>query len=360
MDKDLIIKYINKSASKEERQRVLEWASQSKEHETLLTEMMNTWVAEHMPQEEASDAKYNEFIMYRRGYNSSTLQFKKRARINIFALTAAAAVIIFMFCWNLILMQQYKGDDKATLAITETQHGHTESIQAIAHNTRKPATDMRSLYTNKGVKAQIMLPDSSVVWLNSDTRIEYPETFNDNVREVKLSGEAYFEVRTDSLCPMIITTEKGFKVKVTGTSFNIKAYENDDVASTTLYTGSISLLYNGTNNKLVEKKIRPNQSVNLSAKKIDIKTAATVEQIKNASIWKAGRIHFDATPISEVIKILNRWHGSQFSVTDPEILNYKITADFENESIIQIMDLIKMTTYIDYSISGKHIKLSKR
>ena len=79
-----------------------------------------------------------------------------------------------------------------------------------------------------------------------------------------------------------------------------------------------------------------------------------------ASLWKMGKIHFDSTPVSEAIKILNRWHGTQFTVNNPEILDYEITGNFENESIVQILELIKLTTYIDYTIDGKNIVLTKR
>ena len=347
MDKDLIIKYISKTATKEEAQQVLEWANLEKENETLLAEMMNKWVADHMPENEADDRKYEEFLLYRKGYDSSSEKFRKRTRINIFAWSIAAAVILFLLGWNIFL----------------TGHkGETESISstmALA-TPQDPASNMRTLYTDKGVKAQIMLPDSSMVWLNSDTRIEYPEVFDKAERKVKLSGEAYFEVKSDSLHPMIITTDKGFQIKVTGTSFNVKAYNDDNVARTTLYSGSISLLYKGAGNTVIEKKMRPNQCVDLYDEKIRITKNATEEQLESASIWKAGRIHFESTPLSEAIKTLNRWHGTQFKIENPEVLEYRITANFENESIVQIMELIKMTTYIDYSISGKEIIITKR
>lgn len=347
MDKNLIIKYINKTASQEEIQKVLEWASISKENETLLVEMMNRWVADHMPHTEADDTKYDEFRHYLNGYNSSAAQNRRSGRLSSYAWISAAAIIVLLVAWNIFLMQRMGNQANIKLA----EQNMIESV---------PANHIRTIYTEKGVKAKIMLPDSSSVWLNSDTKIEYPELFNTQTREVRLSGEAYFEVKADSLHPMIITTGKGFKVKVTGTAFNIKAYEDDETAKTTLYSGSISLLYRGNGNKLIEKTLQPYQSVDLSDKKISINNNATEEQMENASIWKVGKIHFESTPISEVIKILNRWHGTQFTVTDQDILKYRITANFENESIVQILELIKMTTFIDYSISGKNITLTKR
>ena len=79
----------------------------------------------------------------------------------------------------------------------------------------------------------ITLPDSSRVWLNSDSRISYPDEFTGNKRVVSLSGEAYFEVTKDSLHPMVVLTNKDFTVEVLGTTFNIRSYENDATAETT-------------------------------------------------------------------------------------------------------------------------------
>ena len=348
MDKDLILKYVNKTASETEKAKILRWASESMENEKALIEMMNTWVSEHMPQEETDDTKYQEFCHYLHGYNASAAKNSKYHRINIIGWSVAAAVILILLCWNIFMSNIVRNTD--TLPIAQDQLA--EEIT--------PSNHIRTLYTEKGVKARITLPDSSTVWLNSDTKIEYPEVFDKYSRNVTLSGEAYFEVKSDSLSPMIITTSKGFQVKVTGTTFNIKAYDNDIVAQATLYSGSISLLYKNNQNIIVEKNLKPNQSVDLANGNTYLKTNPSPEELEVACIWKMGKIYFDSTPLGEAIKILNRWHGTQFIVKDPEILDYKITANFENESIVQILELIKLTTFIDYSISGNKITLIKR
>lgn len=348
MDKDLILKYVNKTASEKEKAKVLRWAAESMENEKALIEMMNTWVSEHMPQEEADDAKYQEFGYYLHGYNASAAKNSKYHRINVIGWSVAVAAILLLLCWNLFLANTTKTIE-TTPAVT---HQLAENIT--------PANHIRTLYTDKGVKARITLPDSSTVWLNSDTRIEYPEVFDKHIRNIKLSGEAYFEVKSDSLSPMIITTSKGFQVKVTGTTFNIKAYDDDEIAQTTLYSGSISLLYKNNQNVVVEKNLKPRQSVDLSNGNTYLKANPSPEELEVASMWKMGKIYFDSTPLGEAIKILNRWHGSQFIVKDAEILDYEITANFENESIVQIMELIKLTTLIDYSISSNKITLIKR
>ena len=251
MDKDLILKYINKTASDLEKEKVLKWASESMENEKTLVEMMNVWVAEHMPHDEADDSKFQEFGYYLRGYNTSAAKARQNKLIKIFGWSGAAAIIVALLSWNIFLTQ--------TISVEKLEKENAKLALNTAVETDIPApVPTRTMYTNKGVKACITLPDSSIVWLNSDTRIEYPEVFSGLTREVKLSGEAYFNVKRDPEHPMIITTNKGFKVKVTGTSFNIKAYENDEIAQTTLYSGSISLLYKNKHNNTIEKNLKPN------------------------------------------------------------------------------------------------------
>ncbi|MBR4883175.1 MAG: FecR domain-containing protein [Bacteroidales bacterium] len=354
MDKNLILKYVNKTASEQEKAKVLKWAAESMENEKKLVEMMNVWVADHMPQDKADDEKFQEFGYYLRGYNASVAKNRQNRIMKVTGWCSAAAVIIALLTWNIFLTHSAADNNPAS--------PDSSSIAQVTETAQDIRADIpvRTLYTNKGVKACITLPDSSVVWLNSDTRIEYPEVFSGKAREVKLSGEAYFDVKKNPEWPMVITTNKGFQVKVTGTSFNIKAYDNDEVAKTTLYSGSISLLYKNRHNATVEKSLKPNQSVDLVDGKAYTNTNATPDQMEAASLWKMGKIHFDSTPVSEAIKILNRWHGTHFIVKNPEILDYQITGNFENESIVQILELIKLTSYIDYTIEGKNIILTKR
>ncbi len=349
MDESLIRKYIDKTASQSEKEQVLEWASLSAENKRELIEAINLYVSDNMPQDEVSDAKYLEFEHYMRGYNASEAKERHAKRINIFAWCSAAAVILFLVGWNLFLANEAKSGPNAADSITVAEN----MVANLSGN-------MRELYTDKGVKARIILPDSSEVWLNSDTKIEYPEFFDKSSRQVKLSGEAYFNVKSDSSWPMIITTPQGFQVKVTGTSFNLKAHEDDHIAKATLYSGKISLLYKDAEDNVVEEVIKPNESVDIVAGKVHSKVTDDIEKIEAASVWKAGKIYFEDTPIKEALKVLNRWHGSEFVVQSADVLDYRITANFENESIVQIMELIKLTTYIDYSIDGNKITLKKR
>ncbi|MBE6181867.1 MAG: DUF4974 domain-containing protein [Rikenellaceae bacterium] len=214
-----------------------------------------------------------------------------------------------------------------------------------------------TIYTEKGVKARIMLPDSSRVMLNGNSKIVFPDRFIGPTREVFIAGEAYFEVTSDSLRPMMVSTAKNFKVEVRGTTFGIKAYDDDDFGRATLLKGRINLLKVNA----PTERLHPGESYiihNNGRIEVDLGENAA----KRSLAWVKGKMIFENTPLDRVIIDLERWYGIDIIVKDPVILNYKITATFRNESITQIMDMLQYTSFIEYSMgkNQRRITLQKR
>jgi ferric-dicitrate binding protein FerR (iron transport regulator) len=112
------------------------------------------------------------------------------------------------------------------------------------------------------------------------------------------------------------------------------------------------------NNNTMLTEMQPNKIMVL--KKASVVSTSQVSEPNQNSQWKEGILDFNDTQMSEVIKMLERWHGVNFIVKDPQILNYRFTARFKSESIIQILDYIKMTTFIDYSVEGNTVTLKRR
>ena len=102
-------------------------------------------------------------------------------------------------------------------------------------------TSMLVARTNPGMTASIILPDSTIVYLNSESILRYPSHFDETKREVELLGEGYFDVTTNPKNPFIINTGGKTQIEVYGTEFNVEAYTDDDLISTTLVNGSVSL-----------------------------------------------------------------------------------------------------------------------
>ena len=214
--------------------------------------------------------------------------------------------------------------------------------------------DVNSLYTSKGVKGKVILPDSSIVTLNSDSRITYPAKFAGSTREVGFTGEAYFQVRKDSLMPMVIHCDRNFDIKVYGTTFNVKSYKDDRDAVTTLVEGNVKVVQN-LDGKEIVTNIKPNESCVIS--KDGVAKVESYKDPKEKYAWKDGKLIFDSTPLEDAIVILERWHGVDFELLDPSKKNMPITATFTTESVVQIMDLLHFSLGIDYTISDNKVTI---
>lgn len=340
MNKTLLIKYISGSSSSLESDKVLAWINESEENERYFIRLMNLWISQNMPDEKASDNEVKDIM---RAVRIDKPGDKSNPNPNRrFIVWAAAASVLFILSLGLWF-------------ITVKPMNNEEVIAYAPYNYEVS----KMAYVDKGVKGRVILPDSSVVWLNSDSRLYYPESFTGNTREVVLSGEGFFEVRHDAERPMIVSTNKDFRLEVLGTTFNLKSYDNDDTAEATLYAGLVNVILNNPNGAPSVKMLQPNQTVVIEKNYIGYAKTPVEQNVQAA--WKEGKIIFSNTPMSEVVKILNRWHGVDFVVKDKDILNYKITARFNAESIVQIMDLLRLTSFIDYEIeNNKTVHIMKR
>lgn len=211
-----------------------------------------------------------------------------------------------------------------------------------------------SYYTPLGVKGVIMLPDSSRVWLNSGSNISFPPQFEEGVRTVNLSGEAFFEVKKDNQHPFIVMLPHDAQVRVYGTSFNVSCYPDDSDVQTTLVEGSL-----GVQSAMDAKELRLKPSENLSfdrqgkyiKKKVDVELYTS---------WKDGKLIFRNTPATEVLKKLERWFNIEFMLEDKDIEQFRFTATFDRENVAQVMALLKLSSPIDYTIKKDSVFIRKR
>lgn len=339
MNKYLIYKYLSGEASEQEQDALMKWVSESAENEKFFAQQMNLWVSQTSPDSRADEKGYN---LIKEKINSSGNYFVKKVHKYIWFAAAAIAVLLAL---NIV---QYLSED------VKEPYGDDVKLSKLYHNV----TPSNEVYTVRGTKAKIILPDSSIVWLNSDSKISYPNSFSAASRNVQFSGEAYFDVVHNPGRPMIIKTSKGYYYKVLGTKFNLKSYDNDQNEEITLYSGKVQVFDTDKNKNVMLTELQPKKIMILH--KDNIVSTSQVSEPQQNSQWKEGVLDFNDTQMSEVIKMLERWHGVNFIVKDPQILNYKFTARFKSESIVQILDYIRMTTFIDYSIKGNTITLRKR
>ncbi len=185
-----------------------------------------------------------------------------------------------------------------------------------------------SVEVPRGAEFFLSLADGTRVWVNSESKLKYPVRFTGNTREVFVSGEAYFEVYKDINKPFIIHTSKG-KVKVLGTSFNVRDYVDEDELKTTLVTGSVLLISKKGRNKLV---LEPLEQGSISEEGIITKDKVDVELF---TAWKDGRFFFNKQRLEYIMDVLSRW--------------YDIDVFYQNEAQKDIIFSGHIKRYEDFS-----------
>lgn len=355
MNEEILLRYFNRTASNQEQEMVFEWAHSSNEAREEFARLKNLYVSQSMPCTKASKEEYKAFLeMAARTEYSKTipaghdkaipaehshLSVPAPKRNNTFRIFqySAAAVIILLLALNL---------EFNWLAL--------KPLEKPVRISQLAVEEIHSLYTERGVKGSVTLPDGSKVWLNSDSRITYPKEFSGPSREVDFTGEGYFEVVKDSLCPMIVHCNKDFKIEVYGTNFNVKTYDNDNIAQTTLYSGHIRLVSKlGVTETITQ--VQPNEAVLIA--KAQKPKVVTVNKPQTLSKWKDGELIFASTPLEDAARILERWHGGQVIIANKALNKIPITAKFKTESLVQIMELLKFSMDIDYKIENNVVTI---
>ena len=202
------------------------------------------------------------------------------------------------------------------------------------------------VFTHKGVVSKVLLPDSTVVWMNAGTKLQYPSDFSDGLREVHISGEAFFEVKRDESRPMVITTNRNAGISVLGTSFLVKSYEDEDISKVTLFNGSVR--YSDPDREDLNIIPKPGESIICSKADSSFKVVE-INDLSREIAWRDGNLIFDKTPMRDVIRTLERWYGTEFKILNESIYNYTLTATFYSESVTQVMELIKYCIPVKYA-----------
>lgn len=163
----------------------------------------------------------------------------------------------------------------------------------------------------------VLLPDSTVVHLNSESSLRYPTFFAGDVRQVELNGEAYFDVTHHPRKRFIVSTPHHSQVEVYGTSFNVEAYGNETPISTTLIKGSVGFIYKNNKGKFQKSMLSPRQKLVYSPQTGDIKCYVTSGESEIS--WKDGKLIFNDTPLDEVLHMLGKRFNVEFVLSNKEL-----------------------------------------
>jgi len=204
-----------------------------------------------------------------------------------------------------------------------------------------------TMTTPRGGQYPLTLSDGTKAWLDAASSITFPVAFNGNVREVKITGQVYFEVAHDPARPFRVTA-KGQMVEVLGTHFNISAYPNEPKMRTTLLEGSVRIAYKGQTALL-----KPGQQAVIdqtSRNDIDVKEVDTDEAVA----WKDGYFMFHKADIGAMMRQLERWYDVDVAY-EGQTPSAKITGKVHRN--VNASQVLKILTYLDihYKIEGKKI-----
>lgn len=213
------------------------------------------------------------------------------------------------------------------------------------------ADKINMLETPKGGQYQVALPDGTRVWLNAETRLYFPTVFKLGERRVKLSGEAYFEVKHDPKNPFIVETATGAALRVLGTSFNVNAYQEDAHETTTLLTGSLQVTRNQS-----QTLLKPGQQAIVSMEKIE-----SVQEVETsyAVAWKEGFFMFNREPIKAVMNKVARWYDVEVVYEGP-VTETKFWGTVSRFSQVNdVLEMLEATGRVHFTITGRKIYVKK-
>lgn len=201
----------------------------------------------------------------------------------------------------------------------------------------------------RGGEYKLTLADGTTVWLNADTRLTFPVAFNGARREVKLEGEAFFEVAKDTLKPFIIHT-RGFDVRVTGTRFNVRTYP-EEPESATLLEGGIRLEKGGDSYRL-----EPGQQAVVGEHSVRIRAVDPADAVA----WRSEAFSFREESLEHIMNELCRWYDVEVFYQNPDLKELHFTAWFRrNSSLEEVIGILMKTRKSHINLNGRTIVIKK-
>jgi ferric-dicitrate binding protein FerR (iron transport regulator) len=251
------------------------------------------------------------------------------------------------------------------------QQGNTSIVKvdagALAYDTKSKHTGevlYNAISTPRGGQYQVILPDGSKVWLNAASSLRFPTSFVGKERLVELTGEAYFEIAKNAAMPFRVfvvpplgSGREGMSVRVLGTHFNIKAYENEQSIRTTLLEGAVKVAIPALSGVWrdggQEVTLVPGRQAiaDNAARSLQVADANTEQVVA----WKNGMFRFKETSIRELMREVERWYN-----VDVIYNTVKTDQDFtgivpRTRNISELLHTLELTGTVHFQIEGKKI-----
>ncbi|MBI9057194.1 MAG: FecR family protein [Labilibaculum sp.] len=226
------------------------------------------------------------------------------------------------------------------------------SSDALAMSKPELANKYNTLKVPRLGEYQIVLSDGTKVWINSESELKYPVHFNQKERVVELTGEAYFDVKSDANHPFIVKTN-GVYTKVLGTEFNVSSYPSEDL-NITLVEGSVAL-----NQDFSKEAILLKPGENANRKQGENKISVSKVDVKKYIAWRDGYFYFKKERLEDILLKLERWYDFKVFYQNPDVKDYqfKMRAD-RNQEFNYIVSRLEQTGRISIEVNGNVIVVS--
>lgn len=331
---ELIVDYITGRLTPDKFDYLNSWIAESKDNLFYFRKLQEIWYVSAPQDEDVYDKElaYNRFL-YRVKEANQFAEITPRKK-NVFTkrfIQIAASVAIIVALTSIYFLKF------VSPSITSTKD------------------EFYSITVPYGAKSKVTLSDSTKVWLNSGTTIEYSYIAKDKIRKLVLNGEAYFEVAKMKGIPFIVKTDR-LDIKVLGTKFNVTSYAEDPQVNITLLEGSIALKTD--NSKSNEILLKPNKSATFDkfSNSLEIKSVNAYTSIQ----WSDGIIIFDEEKLEQIARRLEREYNVKIDITNAStsLTDSRFYGVFnKNQSIKDIFDIITLNEKLRYKMKGDTIKV---
>lgn len=284
MDKEILYKFFDRQATASEKKEIEQWLEESQENREKLFAEREFFAAMIL-----SGKLREKDLVVENGRKQRKITFQSSAVLR--ELCKIAAVIAITVSIGLFFLQQNEGDAMHTVTVPS------------------------------GQRANLTLPDGTKVWMNARTEIQYPGVFSKSKREIKLNGEAYFEVSHNAKHPFIVHTNK-CSIEVLGTKFNVEDYADSKDFSTALMEGSVKVSDNKQDkNTLI---LSPDQLVILKGGKLIAKDITDYDYYR----WREGLVCFKDVGFEQLMHRFEKCYGVKIVIENDKWLEYGFTGKF--------------------------------
>lgn len=216
-----------------------------------------------------------------------------------------------------------------------------------------PVLTWNTVTTPRKHIARCTLADGTEVWLNAGSSLSYPSNNQQNIREVKLTGEAYFKVARDAGKPFIVITQQE-TVKVLGTSFNLKAYPGEERIETTLDEGSLEILTQKSG--IVARKLQPGEQAFY-----DTNTGKTEINNIDANLsgsWREGKFRFKDADLKTIITKLDRLYDIKIYIKNPGLEKLRFRGMFSyDQDLLDALETLRHSAKLNFTIKDREVWL---